>query len=182
MAKLGEAARPCVLHKPRRAPRAKIARRAPRARSRKYSATEAKIDEIQMLFVPFTYYQKGPFSAANTRAAYARLSQMQIKRAPARGTPKSVDWADYFMNKHLPGDGEANHPVARRALEARDEARSAPMTRSRDARSRRWQSVTRIRSRSRSMQEGGLSRITYEDVDALTGASRTARRLRRTPA
>ena len=40
-------------------------------------AVEAKIDEIQMLFAPFTYYQKGPFSCANTRSAYARLSPEQ---------------------------------------------------------------------------------------------------------
>jgi long-chain acyl-CoA synthetase len=62
--------------------------------------TEEKIDHIMRLFAPFTWNQKGPFSCANTREAYARLSPEE--RAMLDWTPESVDWADYWMNQHMP--------------------------------------------------------------------------------
>jgi long-chain acyl-CoA synthetase len=62
--------------------------------------TEEKIDHIIRLFAPFTWNQKGPFSCANTRAAYARLSPED--RAEIDWTPEKVDWADYWMNQHMP--------------------------------------------------------------------------------
>ncbi len=62
--------------------------------------TEEKIDHVMRLFVPFTYDQKGPFSCANTRAAYARISPED--RARLDWTPEKIDWADYWMNQHMP--------------------------------------------------------------------------------
>lgn len=61
---------------------------------------EEKIDHILRLFAPFTWDQKGPFSCANTRAAYARLSPED--REHIDWTPEKVDWADYWMNQHMP--------------------------------------------------------------------------------
>ena len=62
--------------------------------------TEEKIDHIIRLFAPFTWDQKGPFSCANTRAAYARL--LPEEREALDWTPEKIDWADYWMNQHMP--------------------------------------------------------------------------------
>jgi long-chain acyl-CoA synthetase len=64
------------------------------------AAREEKIDEILRLFAPFTYYQKGPFSCANVRAAFARLSEEDAALLPWH--PERIDWADYWMNQHMP--------------------------------------------------------------------------------
>ncbi|MBK6465106.1 MAG: AMP-binding protein [Myxococcales bacterium] len=73
----------------------------PAARSlEKVASQEEKIDMIIRLFLPFTYDQKGPFSCANTRHAYARLGASD--RAKLKWRPETLDWADYFMNQHMP--------------------------------------------------------------------------------
>jgi long-chain acyl-CoA synthetase len=61
---------------------------------------EEKIDFILQLFAPFTLDQKGPFSCANTHSAYARLSPEE--RALLPWYPEKIDWADYWMNQHMP--------------------------------------------------------------------------------
>ena len=61
---------------------------------------EEKIDFIIRLFQPFTWDQKGPFSCANTHAAYQRLSPED--REKIDWTPEKIDWADYWMNQHMP--------------------------------------------------------------------------------
>ena len=65
-----------------------------------FAYQEERIDMIVRLFLPFTYDQKGPFSCANTREAYARVGAAD--RAKLDWTPEKVDWADYFMEQHLP--------------------------------------------------------------------------------
>jgi long-chain acyl-CoA synthetase len=64
------------------------------------AAAQDKVDDIVRLFAPFTFYAKGPFSCANTRAAYARLGDDD--RAKLRWDPEATDWADYWMNQHMP--------------------------------------------------------------------------------
>jgi len=66
----------------------------------KVAAQEERIDFLLKLFAPFIYVQKGPFSCANTRAAYARLSPEDKQRVPWE--PEKIDWADYWMNQHMP--------------------------------------------------------------------------------
>lgn len=61
---------------------------------------EEKIDFILQLFAPFTLEQKGPFSCANTRAAFARVAPEE--RAVLPWYPEKIDWADYWMNQHMP--------------------------------------------------------------------------------
>jgi len=61
---------------------------------------EERIDFILRLFAPFTIDAKGPFSCANTRAAYARLLPEDREKLP--WTPEKLDWADYWLNKHMP--------------------------------------------------------------------------------
>ena len=65
-----------------------------------YAAQEEKIGEMLDLFAPFTTVQKGPFSCANTRAAYARLSVADRARLPWE--PEKLDWPDYWMTAHMP--------------------------------------------------------------------------------
>jgi long-chain acyl-CoA synthetase len=80
-------------------PAAKVAR--PAAKSLESVARqEEKIDHIIRLFAPFTWEQKGPFSCANTRAAYARVPAEQRTQLP--WWPEKIDWADYWMNQHMP--------------------------------------------------------------------------------
>lgn len=65
-----------------------------------FAYQEEKIDMIIRLFLPFTYDQKGPFSCGNTREAYARATPAD--RAKLAWNPEKLDWADYFMNHHMP--------------------------------------------------------------------------------
>lgn len=80
-------------------PAAKIARPAAKALENQ-ARTEEKIDHILRLFAPFTWDQKGPFSCANTRAGYERLSSEDRQKLP--WYPEKIDWADYWMNQHMP--------------------------------------------------------------------------------
>lgn len=65
-----------------------------------FAYQEEKIDMIIRLFLPFTSEQKGPFSCANTREAYARTAQADREKLP--WSPETLDWADYMMNQHMP--------------------------------------------------------------------------------
>jgi len=65
-----------------------------------YAKTEDKIAMIMELFLPFMFDGVGPFSCANTRAAYARCSDEDKAKLPWR--PEEIDWMDWMMNIHLP--------------------------------------------------------------------------------
>lgn len=65
-----------------------------------FAKQEERIDHIIRLFAPFTWDAKGPFSCANVRAAYARLSPED--REKVKWEPEKIDWADYWMNQHMP--------------------------------------------------------------------------------
>ncbi len=64
------------------------------------AAQEDRIDDIVRLFGPFTNIQKGPFSCESTRQAFARLSDADKVKLPWH--PEKIDWADYWMNQHMP--------------------------------------------------------------------------------
>jgi len=66
----------------------------------KVSDGEEKIAALMRLFEPFTAEFNGPFSAANTRAAQARLSPEDKKKLPWE--PDKLDFADWMMNVQLP--------------------------------------------------------------------------------
>jgi long-chain acyl-CoA synthetase len=61
---------------------------------------EDRIADLMRLFVPFTAATNGPFTAANTRAAYARLSPADQDKL--RWNPEELDYADWMMNVQLP--------------------------------------------------------------------------------
>ena len=74
---------------------------APMADSlQKVAEGEDRIRDFLRLFVPFTAESNGPFIAANTRAAYARLSPDDRKKL--RWDPEKLDYADWMMNVQLP--------------------------------------------------------------------------------
>lgn len=80
-------------------PAAKLGR--PAAKALEGAArTEDKIEHVLRLFQPFTWDQKGPFSCANTRAAFDRMSEADRAKLP--WYPEKIDWADYWMNQHMP--------------------------------------------------------------------------------
>ncbi len=61
---------------------------------------EDRIADLLRLFVPFTAEVNGPFTAANARAAYARLAPED--RNKLRWDPERLDYADWMMNVQLP--------------------------------------------------------------------------------
>jgi long-chain acyl-CoA synthetase len=61
---------------------------------------EERIADLLRLFVPFTAAANGPFTAANTRAAYARLSGEDRTKLP--WDPEKLEYADWMMNVQLP--------------------------------------------------------------------------------
>ena len=80
-------------------PAAKLGRPAANALE-SAARTEDKIEHVLRLFQPFTWDQKGPFSCANTRSAYERMSEADRAKLP--WYPEKIDWADYWMNQHMP--------------------------------------------------------------------------------
>jgi long-chain acyl-CoA synthetase len=63
-------------------------------------AREEKIANILKLFEPFTHGDNGPFSCANVRAAYGRLSAGDRERF--RWAPEQIDWAHWMHQVHMP--------------------------------------------------------------------------------
>jgi long-chain acyl-CoA synthetase len=67
---------------------------------KKVAEGEERIADLLRLFVPFTAEVNGPFTAANTRAAFARLAPDD--QAKLRWNPEELDYADWMMNVQLP--------------------------------------------------------------------------------
>jgi long-chain acyl-CoA synthetase len=124
--------------------------------------TEEKIDHVLRLFAPFTYEQKGPFSCANTRAAYARLTPEDRERLD--WTPEKADWADYWMNQHMPAMEkrilpwmEERYKKEVRPLKAHDTLASLV-----DQMAERHEHALAFGR----LEEDGIARSTYLDVQA----------------
>jgi long-chain acyl-CoA synthetase len=126
-----------------------------------FAKQEEKIDEIIHLFGPFTYDQKGPFSCANTRRAYDRLSDEDKALLP--WTPDRIDWADYWMNQHMPAMEQRVLPW----LEDRYKRELKPLAAHETL-------VTLVREMAerhdlalafQRLEETGLSRVTFRDVE-----------------
>jgi long-chain acyl-CoA synthetase len=136
-----------------------------------YAAQEQKIGEMLDLFAPFTTVQKGPFSCANTRAAYARLTDADKARLPWQ--PEKLDWPDYWMTAHMPAIEARVIPE----IEKRMKKELAPLAAHETLLTLLEQMAKRheVAVALSHVEEAGLTRVTYEDLRAR--AASTAARL-----
>jgi long-chain acyl-CoA synthetase len=127
---------------------------------------EDKIADILRLFAPFMSMNKGPFSSANVRAAYARLSDADKVKLPWR--PESIDWVHWMHDINLPGMEKRVLPVLEKKLTKELQAHKAHET-----------LVTLVAEMAerhdlglalQRMEQDGLSRVTYADVLARSNA------------
>jgi long-chain acyl-CoA synthetase len=127
---------------------------------------EEKIDFILQLFAPFTLDQKGPFSCANTHAAYARLSPED--RAALPWYPEKIDWADYWMNQHMPAMEKRVLPW----MEQKFKKELAPLKSHATLSSLVDQMAERHEHAMAfgRLEEDGIARTTYLDVQARSNA------------
>ncbi len=145
---------------------------APAARAvEAFAAQEQKIGDMLDLFAPFTTIQKGPFSCANTRAAYARLSDVDKPRLPWE--PEKLDWPDYWMTAHMPAIESRVIPE----IEKRMKKELAPLAAHETLLTLLEQMARRheVAVALSHVEETGLTRVTYTDLRAR--AASTAARL-----
>jgi len=125
-----------------------------------FSTQEARIAEIMLLFEPFTHQPNGPFSCANTRAAYARLSDEDKGKLNWR--PETIDFMDWMMNVHMPGVERLILPEMEKKMVREPKALRAHET-----------LVTLLHQMAdrhdlmlafQRMEGDGLSRVTFRDV------------------
>jgi len=146
-------------------PVAKLAR--PAAKSLEAAARqEEKIDHILRLFAPFTLDQKGPFSCANVHAAYARCSPED--RAALPWYPEKIDWADYWMNQHMPAMEKRVLPWMEERYKKELQPLKAHATLSSlvDQMAERHEHAVAFGR----LEEDGIARITFLDVQARVNA------------
>jgi long-chain acyl-CoA synthetase len=127
---------------------------------------EEKIDFILQLFAPFTLDQKGPFSCANTHAAYARLSPED--RAALPWYPEKIDWADYWMNQHMPAMEKRVLPWMEEKYKKELAPLKAHATLSSlvDQMAERYEHAVAFGR----LEEDGIARTTFADVQARSNA------------
>ena len=147
-------------------PAAKLGRPAAKALEG-IARQEEKIDFILQLFAPFTLDQKGPFSCANTHAAYARLSPED--RADAPLVPGEDRLGRLLDEPAHAGHGEARPPVDGGEATRRSSRRSRRTRRSRRS-STRWPSATSTRVAFGRLEEDGIARTTFLDVQTRSNA------------
>lgn len=130
------------------------------------ASQEDKIAHILTLFAPFTMSNKGPFSAANTRAAYARLSPEDQAKLP--WAPEKIDWADWMHNISLPGMEKYVLPVMEKQLVRKtrpNHAHETVVTLLSEMAERHDLAVALQR-----LEQDGLTRVTFRDVASRAGA------------
>jgi long-chain acyl-CoA synthetase len=130
---------------------------------------DAKIAEIQRVFEPFTSTNIGPFDCSNTRAAYARLDD--VDRAKLPWAPESIDWADWMMNVHMPAMERRIVPeMDRRAKrELRPLAAHSTLVSLVDEMANRHDVAVALQRST----EDGLTRLSYADLRASADAVAT---------
>jgi long-chain acyl-CoA synthetase len=138
-----------------------------------FATQEERIGEMLDLFAPFTMIQKGPFSCANTRAAFARLSVSDRARLPWE--PEKLDWPDYWMNAHMPAIERRIIPE----MEKRTRKELVPLAAHETLVTLLEQMAERhdVAVALSYVEDDGLTRISYGDLR--TGAAGVAARLRR---
>jgi len=136
---------------------------APYASSlQKLGEGEDRIADLMRLFVPFTAATNGPFTAANTRAAYARLSPADQDKL--RWNPEALDYADWMMNVQLPAFERWVMPLMdAKVKRATKPLRSHPtLVHLVDAMAERHGATVAMGR----LETDGFSRVTFADVKA----------------
>ncbi|MDX2052691.1 MAG: AMP-binding protein [Polyangiaceae bacterium] len=68
---------------------------------KKFADQQRKVGKILQVFVPFAAEYDYTFRCANTREAYARLSDAEKELVP--WAPETIDWREWFLTVHIPG-------------------------------------------------------------------------------
>jgi long-chain acyl-CoA synthetase len=135
-----------------------------------FAAREQKIGDLLDLFAPFTTVQRGPFSCANTRAAFARLSARDKERLP--WDPEKLDWPHYWMTAHMPAVERRVIPEIEKRMK-RELVPLAPhetLITLLDQMARRHDVALALQH----LEDAGLTRVTYADL-ALSAKASAAR-------
>jgi long-chain acyl-CoA synthetase len=136
-----------------------------------FAAQQRKVGEILQVFAPFTTVQNGPFSCANTRAAFARLSAEDRAKLP--WAPEAIDWAEWMHEVHIPGVEKRILPEMEKKLkrEVKPLRAHGTLVSMVDEMATRHGHALALQR----MEKDGLSRVTFQDVGARMNA--TAARL-----
>jgi long-chain acyl-CoA synthetase len=131
------------------------------------AAQEQKIGDLLDLFAPFTTVQRGPFSCANTRAAFARLSPEDKARLP--WDPEKLDWPHYWMTAHMPAIERRVMPEIEKRMkrELRPLAAHETLVTLLDQMARRHDVALALQH----LEDAGLTRVTYADLALAAGAA-----------
>jgi long-chain acyl-CoA synthetase len=71
--------------------------------------SQERIADLLRMFAPFSGNTLGPFSCENARSAWARLPAEY--KDVVRWEPETIDWADYYVNVHMPALEKWTFPV-----------------------------------------------------------------------
>ncbi len=121
---------------------------------------EKRVGELMNLFAPFTALKNGPFSCANTKAAYERASESDRQKLAWR--PETIDWMSWMMDVHLPGVEKWVLPEMDKKLHREPKALRAHETLVTlvDQMAERHD----LRLALQRLEQDGLSRVTFRDV------------------
>lgn len=127
---------------------------------RAFAKTERKIGQILTEYLPFMVDLNGPFSTAETRRAFRRLSEAD--RAKLHFAPETLDWAHYFHRVHLPGIERWVVPEIERRMMKEVKPRRAHRTLTTLLSELCERHPKRVALSE--IHRDGLSRVTYEDL------------------
>jgi long-chain acyl-CoA synthetase len=127
---------------------------------------EQRVGGLMNLFAPFTSLRNGPFSCANTQAAYDRANEADQRKLPWR--PEAIDWMSWMMDVHLPGVEKWILPEMEKKLHREPKALRPHQTLVTlvDQMAERHDLALAFQR----LEADGLSRVTFADVKARTGA------------
>jgi long-chain acyl-CoA synthetase len=125
-----------------------------------FASQQRKVGEVLRVFAPFTTVQNGPFSCANTRSAFARLTPADRAKLP--WSPETIDWASWMHEVHIPGVEKRILPEMERKLKRETKPLRAHETLVSmvDEMATRHDHALALQR----LEKDGLSRVTFRDV------------------
>lgn len=127
---------------------------------------EKRLGELMNLFAPFTLLKNGPFSCANTKAAYERATAADQAKLPWR--TESIDWMSWMMDVHMPGVEKWILPEMEKKLHRETKALRPHQTLVTlvDQMAERHDLALAFQR----LEQDGLTRVTFADVKARSSA------------